>query len=246
VARFALATHVYVCVNAEHVVLLDLREDRYWALEAAKTAGLGTLVLGWPIPPAADEGSAQEAQTAAVLELLRERRMLVENVPAGKAATPATSAAPASELVSEGDTVGTPAGDTAGKHRHVWAFLRFAAASIRAKLDLRLRPFEGVIERVRRRKAKQPPRSGAEDLERARALVEAFARYRIFLFSSRNECLYDSLALLEFLARHGVYPDWVFGVQTRPFAAHCWVQAGSILFNDTVDHVNGFTPIMVV
>jgi hypothetical protein len=35
-------------------------------------------------------------------------------------------------------------------------------------------------------------------------------------------------------------------VQTRPFAAHCWVQHGDIVCNDTVEHVSGYTPIMVV
>jgi hypothetical protein len=68
----------------------------------------------------------------------------------------------------------------------------------------------------------------------------------VFLFSSKDECLYDSLALLEFLARYRIYPDWVFGVQTRPFAAHCWVQQGDIVFNDTVEHVTGYSPIMIV
>ena len=48
-ARYALAGHVFVCVNAEHLVLLDVKEDRYWALEAAQTAGLGPLVGGWPV-----------------------------------------------------------------------------------------------------------------------------------------------------------------------------------------------------
>ena len=48
-ARYALADHVFVCLNGEHLVLLDLREDRYWALEAAQTAGLGALVDGWPV-----------------------------------------------------------------------------------------------------------------------------------------------------------------------------------------------------
>jgi hypothetical protein len=36
----------------------------------------------------------------------------------------------------------------------------------------------------------------------------------------------------------------VFGVQARPFAAHCWVQKGEVVFNDTVEHVSGYTPIM--
>jgi hypothetical protein len=59
-------------------------------------------------------------------------------------------------------------------------------------------------------------------------------------------CLFDSLALIHFLARFGLYPDWVFGVQADPFEAHCWVQAGSVVLNDTVERVSAFTPIMYV
>jgi hypothetical protein len=103
-----------------------------------------------------------------------------------------------------------------------------------------------VIRRVRRRKAALAPRAAPLDVERARRVVEAFVHYRVFLFSSKNECLYDSLALIEYLARNEIYADWVFGVQTRPFAAHCWVQHGDIVCNDTVEHVSGYTPIMVV
>ena len=67
----------------------------------------------------------------------------------------------------------------------------------------------------------------------------------ISLFSP-GKCLHDSLALLEFLARHGIFPDWVFGVRARPFVAHCWVQYEDMVFNDTVEHVTGYIPIMVV
>jgi hypothetical protein len=69
---------------------------------------------------------------------------------------------------------------------------------------------------------------------------------RVFLFSSREECLHDSLAVLEFLARHELFPTWVFGVRARPFAAHCWVQHADIVLNDTFEHVSSYVPIMVV
>jgi hypothetical protein len=83
-------------------------------------------------------------------------------------------------------------------------------------------------------------------MERARQLMEVFGRLRVFLFSHREECLHDSLALLEFLARYGIFPDWVFAVRARPFVAHCWVQYQDVVFNDTAEHVGGYTPIMVV
>ncbi|GAD58270.1 hypothetical protein MBEBAB_0520 [Brevundimonas abyssalis TAR-001] len=38
----------------------------------------------------------------------------------------------------------------------------------------------------------------------------------------------------------------VFGIKLVPFGAHCWVQAGETVLNDTVDNVSEYTPIMVV
>lgn len=239
-ARYALAGHVFVCLNGEHLVLLDLKEDRYWALEAAQTAGLGSLVEGWPIrasdvAPSAD--SPPSPETSAAIEVLLGRGLLTQGNPPGKSATPVAATLPHRELMSDAEA---PAGPQVGN------WVTFFATSTLAKLALRTRPFEHVIERVRRRKELMAPKAAPLDAARARKLVEAFTRYRVFLFSSKDECLYDSLALLEFLARYGIYPDWVFGVQTRPFAAHCWVQYGDIVFNDSVEHVTGFTPIMVV
>jgi hypothetical protein len=238
-ARYALADHVFVCLNGEHLVLLDLKEDRYWALEAAQTAGFGPLVDGWPVKVAGvTEGAdSPSPETTAAIEVLVGRGLLTQGVPPGKDATPVTAIAPTRELVSETDTSGGP---------RVGSWLKFFTASALAKLALRAWPFERVILRVKRRKELLGRNARPLDAERARKLVEAFARYRVFLFSSKDECLYDSLALLEFMSRYGIYPDWVFGVQTRPFAAHCWVQHGDIVFNDTVEHVSGFTPIMVV
>jgi hypothetical protein len=237
-ARYALAEHVFVCLNGEHLVLLDLKEDRYWALEASQTSGLGALVGGWPVKTADEAVFTEEPtpETTAALEVLRGRGLLTDTVPPGKDAAPVSAIVPARELAAETDQATGRSG----------SWLSFFAASATAKIALRTWPFERVILRVRRRKAELGPAAGPLDIERARALMAAFVGYRVFLFSSKNECLFDSLALLEYLARHGIYADWVFGVQTRPFAAHCWVQHDDIVFNDTVEHVSGYTPIMVV
>ena len=47
--QYLLARHVFLCVQGEHVVFLDVRKDRYFALESARTAGLGYVVPGWPV-----------------------------------------------------------------------------------------------------------------------------------------------------------------------------------------------------
>jgi hypothetical protein len=236
-ARYALAGHVFVCVNAEHLVLLDVKEDRYWALEAAQTAGLGSLIGGWPVaaPDQADPGTPPP-ETEAAIEVLRGRGLLADSVPPGKDATPVAAVLPKWELITDSEQASGAGTDS------WWSF--FAACAF-AKIAMRTWAFERVISRVRQRKARLAAAAAPFDVERARRLVQAFVHYRVFLFSSKNECLYDSFALLEYLARHGIYADWVFGVQTRPVAAHCWVQHGDVVFNDTVEHVSGYTPIMV-
>lgn len=59
-------------------------------------------------------------------------------------------------------------------------------------------------------------------------------------------CLYRSFFLLSFLRRYGFDATWVFGVQTWPFEAHCWLQAGDVVLDDRLDHVRPFTPILAV
>jgi len=77
-------------------------------------------------------------------------------------------------------------------------------------------------------------------------LVAAFSTLRPFFFSAKDACLFDALSLSEFLAGYGFFPRWVFGVQSRPFGAHCWLQLNGVVLNDSVDHVKRYTPIMVV
>lgn len=59
-------------------------------------------------------------------------------------------------------------------------------------------------------------------------------------------CLYRSFYLLAFLRRRGLDATWMFGVQTWPFEAHCWLQTGDLVLDDRVDRVRAFTPIMAV
>jgi len=59
-------------------------------------------------------------------------------------------------------------------------------------------------------------------------------------------CLYRSMLLLGYLRARGLSASWVFGVQTWPFEAHCWLQAGEVVLDDHLEHVCGFTPILVL
>lgn len=243
-ARYGLARHVFVCRDEEFIVVLDLKQDRYFALEAAKTAPLGAVLSGWPAPPPPQGTVSTETAAEEVAAPLVRRGWLLEGEadcgasgPLRKEATPVVAHRPTTELIRTPDVSRAKLG--------MRTVVAFVVASVLAKFVLRFWRFERVIERVAGRKSR---RLGHEplDLERVRQLVDAFDRLRVFLFSSREECLHDSLAVIEFLAQHGVFPTWVFGVRARPFIAHCWVQSGGVVCNDTVEHVNTYVPIMVV
>jgi hypothetical protein len=235
-ARYGLAKHVFVCRDEEYIVILDLRRDRYFALEAARTAALIPVLPGWPAPSPQTSGAVPELTVEEAAAPLVRQGWLLEEGDASKDATPVRLPAAEAELVGGAEVAGVRLGA-----RTVIAFL---VASILAKLALRFRRLEWVVRRVAERNAAHAGRPF--DIERARQLLDAFGRMRVFLFSSREECLHDSLAVLEFLARYGVFPSWVFGVRARPFAAHCWVQHADIVFNDSVEHASSYTPIMVV
>jgi hypothetical protein len=103
------------------------------------------------------------------------------------------------------------------------------------------------LERIVRRTLARKRRRTAAPIEHARLtdLAERFERWCPLFFSAQDACLLHSLALLEFLAGHAIHPDWVFGVRTRPFVAHCWLQHEQAVCNDTLERVCRFTPILV-
>jgi hypothetical protein len=253
--QYVLARHVFVCVQGEHVVFLDVRKDRYFALESARTAGLGHFVPGWPIqvPSAVDfvrhSGSSTAPAPAlaeqldrgaltGVIAMLLEKGILVTEAENGKSAA-VTVAEPLRGDLSADSLDERPRFSPA-------VFVRFVAASVRARLLLKYRTFETIVERVRYRKERS--QGAAESVAEARLhqLVGTFATLRPFFFAAKDACLFDALALSEFLAAYRIFPRWVFAVQSRPFAAHCWLQLDGQVLNDTVDHVKRYTPIMIV
>jgi hypothetical protein len=102
-----------------------------------------------------------------------------------------------------------------------------------------------VVQAARLRKSRASGTS-AVDVATVRELVTAFVHVRPLFYTTRDGCLLDSVTLSHFLARYGIFPTWVFGVKTEPFYAHCWVQQGDYVFNDTPDFIKGFSPILVV
>jgi hypothetical protein len=238
--RYALAKHVHLCVRDEDVVFLDLRHDKYFALEAAGTAPLAQHVKGWPVRAARADGMSGgfDEDRSLLNELLR-RGILTQDATSGKAALPTDIATATHEWTLDDDE-----GHTRARVTELTALL---AAALTAAALLRYSPIEKVVERVRSRKAAASGTRSRKTNEHAiRRLVGIFGRNSSMFVSTKGKCLYECLALLEFLARYRIYPTWVFGVQTRPFSAHCWIQHSHAVLNDTIDRTGLYTPIMTI
>jgi hypothetical protein len=108
-----------------------------------------------------------------------------------------------------------------------------------------LSSLEGAVARVRRLKQRPylPANANISDLK---AHMKAFVSLRRGLYDVKKNCLLDSLCAVEFLASLGIYPNFVIGIQTNPFAAHAWVQNGEYVLNDYALRVRYYSPILVI
>lgn len=87
---------------------------------------------------------------------------------------------------------------------------------------------------------------GFDQAQRNAASAAAqFRRARLYV-PIGTSCLLDSMSMLRFLARRRLRAHMVFGVTPSPFGAHCWVQAGDVVLNDTLGNVLAHTPIHLV
>jgi hypothetical protein len=237
-SKFRLADHVRACRVDEQVILLDLKRDKYHGVGDVRAASVSDVIVDWPDSDSRSplpSPSSHSASVSALLQMLTSQAMLVSETGTPK---PRAHLDEALESWRPGVTenlsninwqdvlrLGRSAAGAA-------CWLQWnSLAQIESKV-LRLRPH--VLGHV-------PTRS--DELHRQ---VSSYMRVRPFIFSARERCLHDSLSLIRFLAARSLFPRWVIGVRTRPFAAHSWVQSGNLVLNDLHDRVRAFRPILVV
>jgi hypothetical protein len=117
----------------------------------------------------------------------------------------------------------------------------FALACTQAVWLLKRQPLEVIASRVTAARRNDEPL----DLVDAFGRVQVFRRLRRLVFSEKDRCLLNALALVLFLRRYGHFPLFVIGVKTRPFGAHSWVQHQQILLEGDPASVCHFVPILV-
>jgi hypothetical protein len=232
---YLLADHVHVCGTSEAMVLLDLRQDRYLGLDQQQVHALATFVEGWPI--AEQPENVDRATAVQLVDEMLQQGLLTSDATHGKRATRVRLPDPTSQLVTW--------------DRQRWPKIRthhlvnFSQAVIQAAAWLRASTLEETVVRLQRRKQRNHATSAAST-DSVRNLSTVFWALRPFFYTWKDQCLFDSLVLANFLSRYRLYPWWIIGVRAAPFAAHSWIQCENFVVNGTPEYVDSFTPILAV
>lgn len=115
----------------------------------------------------------------------------------------------------------------------------------RVEHRLSVQGFRTVLHATRTLLEQTSSRCAAEPDEAIGRFVQAFEQARL-LRTAANRCLPRSIAMAIVLASQGVRCNVVIGVKRAPFAAHCWVQYGPAVLNDTLEEVQRYTPLLVL
>jgi hypothetical protein len=237
---YGLSPDIYVRLDRNHYVLLDLRRNLYSCMARSDFEPVVRHVL-----EAGRAGAAMEvvASPDASYSLAQATAELVGNgilrtlADGGKEYVENEQPAPTCPFLLETGGI-----TSCRPWRYAAAFL---ASCAWADISLRHLPLERIISQIRRWKS--DGRCGSEALEHRRTpeLITSFIKLRP-LYPRDYLCMFDSLSLLRFLQHFHITASWVFGVCAEPFAAHCWLQSGSVALNDTPARVSIYKPIMAV
>ena len=238
-SEYQVPKHVHFCRAGTQTVFLDLKRDRYSAIDNTDASLLGELIVGWGDGAGAKrrDDVPGEREISSIIQCLVDEGLLTKNKNNGKKVESARIEPALIDLHREyGET---PAINGA----HV---RRFVVSALSTFVMLRTHSLNHVVETVKKRKSGGDESVDKVEMDKTRDLALVYKAIRPFFFQGKDACLFDSLVLFEFLRSHGVYSTWIIGVATGPFRAHSWLQKGDAILNDRLIRVNMFTPILAI
>ncbi|MBA4090937.1 MAG: hypothetical protein C0494_10125 [Sphingobium sp.] len=217
---FQLRTGLVYTACQDDIILLDLKQDRYFAVPRPLHSAFRALV----------EQGSEDA-------LAREQLSFILD-PAGPEQTDRPAMPPRADFVPLGGQLaqapvspGLPTLTSAFRYRAISAlWLRFASLN-------------HIVERIERKKRCLAGKGMR--LDDAALIASAFDRIAP-LFPIKDRCMSMAIGLMMAMLRRQVPATLVIGVRTAPFSAHCWVEVESLLVNGDLDTVRPFTPILIV
>jgi hypothetical protein len=217
-------------------VVLNAGRDKYSCVTHVDLASIGDLLHGWRNPNEASEHILRFGTEAGdLIESLMSNGIVTADPNDGKPF--AESECPAYERAMEILDPNVPV-----KHPPS-CVTRFFLACARVDWRLRKTKLSRTLARIEQRRIRARSPAAASDVQHISGLMTAFQDLRP-LYPRPYLCLFDSLALLEFLAGYRSFPRIVFGVVADPFHAHCWLQEGNMVLNDDLERIGHYKPIL--
>ncbi|MEW9573842.1 lasso peptide biosynthesis B2 protein [Rhodanobacter sp. Si-c] len=227
--RYQLRGDLSCCDAGGHLVFLDIVQDRYFKLAT-------------PLEKAMRSFQAHEDVASTLLKDLAAARVLVKAPDLKPPAAIASIQPPARSAIEQSAAVAGHRLDpaiVAEIMALIWSTRRhLKTRTLKTNLD------EACSYRDRK--------TGVLEVAAPTALVENLLQASWQFAVARRYvpiepiCLLDSLSLLRFLSRRRLPANIVFGVTSEPFTAHCWVQAGDIVLNETLSDAIAHTPIRMI
>lgn len=212
----SLQPHVGFGLVASRPIFLDLKRDRYIALEPRSERDFIALSNGELI-----SSVARDRLVATGLFRLAEQSQPI---------------LPAAIPLADGSLL-----DEQRARPSLSLALRAYASTARARRRLGREPLLAILDDV----PASARRDASSSTDAMLALSRKFLAARS-LVPIPPKCLPDSLALRDWLGRAGLRPKLIFAVRLDPFGAHCWLQSGTLVLNDSADAVAAFTPVLVL
>lgn len=212
------------CVPEEQVVLMDVASNTYVMLPPSLAASFERLCSPEPL----DDRDAQPLEKLIRTGIIAQQKTDGVLVPCSLPVEPVRG-------FEEQDRLGWSTHD----------MLRAILALGRTRHLLHHHDFAGTLARIRERKHGSGVVMAAGEDHRALQIASTFDRLNA-LVTRHDQCLLRSLAMIDCLLANGVRANLVFAVATRPFRAHCWVQHGDLVLNDTLEGIGNYTPILVI
>src|SRR3984957_7752543 len=210
-ASYLLARHSYVQVLDGQLVFLDLRNSKY--LSCKNAGALVESIVGLPgLQVPLSDGDRRAVASAC--EDFERRGLLTRDMARGKTAEPVRQRQAIQHAYYAWYDVRRRIG--------VLDVLPFVLAVVEAlgwSWGVSVRRTMAIL---RRRAVAGRRRRQESNLEDIKELTGIFFRIRPLFYTAKERCLFDSIALTNFLNHRGVYPRLVIGVKNQPFQPHFW------------------------
>lgn len=218
---YSLGGNWSFCVDGKMIVLMDVEANAYLALPPLLATSFDRLRKGED-PRSEDTRPLQTLIGAGIITVGSK----------GSAICPCAIANPPTSEIEERHL----------NRPRISDVLRAAVNLSQMHRALKRKKFSTVIADL---DACKKPKSdcGLEIGNRAREIASAFHWLNTFV-TRHDQCLLRSLAMIKSLRMNGVPSTMIFGIATRPFSAHCWIQYQDVVLNDTIEGVRSYIPIL--